>query len=72
MNEADRLMLRARQLMDDPTLPGSQRLSNAAALLRHLADSTKGTPQRESLLGEVDDASVRRAFRAALEAADAA
>lgn len=67
MNTGDRLTLRARQILDDPTLPANQRLKNSAALLAQLAASVRERPEmRESLLSEIADVSVRDQMRAAL------
>jgi len=63
----ERLNLRARQLLDDPTLSQNQRIPNASALLKHLAESLARTPGRRSaLLAEITDQSVRDAMDAAL------
>ncbi len=64
MNTDARLNLRARQIMDDPTLSPNQRLSNAAALLKALARSG----QVESMLAEITDDAIRVAMRAAIDA----
>lgn len=70
MNERDRLVLRARQLLDDPTLSQNQRIPNAAVLLGTLAASTRGTALREAVLSEIDDPDVRDQMRRALASAD--
>lgn len=67
MNTDDRLNLRARQILDDPTLPKNQRIANPGALLKQLARSIQDHPeQMEALLLEITDAAVREQMRAAI------
>lgn len=69
MTNDERLNLRARQLLDDPTLGPNQRITNGAALLKQLAVSVKSDPGRlASLLAEITDVTVRDQMRAAIEA----
>lgn len=69
MNTDERLNLRARQILDDPSLPPNQRVQNASALLKELARSVRQHPeQMESLLAEITDIVVREKMRAAIEA----
>lgn len=68
----DRLNLRARQLLDDPTLPQNLKIKNGAALLQQLALTVRGdATRRASLLAEITDEQVRTQLDAALTAAGA-
>ncbi len=70
MTNDERLTLRARQLLDDPTLPQNLKLKNSAALLQQLALSLRGDPaRRASMLEEISDLTVRAQMDAALTAA---
>lgn len=67
MTNEERLNIRARQLLDDPTLPSSQRLPNAAHLLAVLkADATRNRALRDSVLADIADPAVRAAMAAEL------
>jgi hypothetical protein len=70
MTNDERLNLRARQILDDPTLPSNQQIANAHVLLAELKNSVKGHPDvLAGLLAEITDAGVRKQMRAALTAA---
>lgn len=67
MTNDERLNLRARQLLDDPSLSQNQRIKNAPALLKQLALSVHAdTGKRDAMLAEITDETVREAMRAAL------
>jgi hypothetical protein len=68
MTNAERLILRARQLLDDNTLSNNQRIQYAPALLRQLALNTPSLARRRAALNEVTDPAVQAALAAALEA----
>jgi hypothetical protein len=68
MTNDERLVLRARQLLDDDTLPPQARLENAGALLRQLALDVRDRPLLfDAVLAEITDASVQARMRDALE-----
>lgn len=67
MNSDARLNLRARQILDDPTLAQNQRVSNPDALLKQLAASVEDDDaKRDAMLDEISDPSVREAMRSAI------
>jgi hypothetical protein len=67
MNESERLTLRARQLLDDPTLSQNLRVPNASALLKALAQSVQGAADRRAaVLDSIADNDVRMRLDAAL------
>ncbi len=66
MNESERLTLRARQILDDPTLSQNQRVLNPQALLVALAHATTDPETREAMLTEIADLTVRESMRMAL------
>lgn len=69
MNTDDRLNLRARQMLDDPTLSSRDRIANPDALIKQLALSVKDDPARlASVLAEITDTDVREQMRAAIAA----
>ncbi len=73
MNKDDRLNLRARQMLDDPTLPLRDRVTNPDALLRQLAASVKGftdaaLAKRADVLAEITDEDLRARMAAAIDA----
>lgn len=69
MTNDERLNLRARQLLDDPTLGPNQRIANAAALLKQLAIALRQSGRLDDMLAEITDLTVREQMRAAIEAA---
>lgn len=67
MNTDDRLNLRARQILDDPTLPPSQRIANPGAVLKQLAQNVQGDPATlASMLAEITDATIASDMAAAI------
>ncbi len=67
MNTDDRLNLRARQILDDPTLSQNQRIQNPSALLKELARSVRQNEGRlEAILSQIADDDVREKMRVAL------
>lgn len=69
MKPAERLTLRARQLLDDPTLSPNQRIDNADALMKQLITTIALRPETlEPMLADIADVAVRDAMRAAVTA----
>ena len=67
MTNEDRLNLRARQILDDPTLSPNQRIDHPEALLSELVKFVKNDPvQMDALLSEITDLDVREKMRLAL------
>jgi hypothetical protein len=64
---SERLTLRARQILSDPTLAQSQRIKNADVLLSTLRDAVMRDPDYlNAVLADIDDVSVQDAMRTAL------
>lgn len=69
MTNDERLNLRARQILDDPTLAPSQRIGNASVLLNELRNSVRSDDTDTllpGLLAEITDEAVREQMRVAL------
>jgi hypothetical protein len=64
----ERLNLRARQILDDPTLSQNERIPNAATLLKQLALNVSQAQNRDAVLSSVTDPDVRAQLDAALAA----
>jgi len=64
---SERLTLRARQILNDPTLSQSQRIANADILLTTLRDAVlRDQAFLDAVLADIDDADVKDAMRTAL------
>ena len=67
MNEADRLNLRARQILDDPALGQNQRIANAGGLFKQIVTSTQADPTYlDAIVAEISDDTVRAAMQTAV------
>ncbi len=69
MTRASGLVLRARQILDDQTLPNSQRIANSASLLAQLRQAVEqDAAYLLVILNDIDDPTVKESMRQALTA----
>ncbi len=69
MTSDERLNLRARQILDDPSLSPNQRVSHPDALLKALVQSVREDRSRlDAIVDEITDDAVASAMRSAIEA----